>query len=210
MREIFDEDYYERGIETGISCFENYRWLPELTIPAAMSCIDYLGMERGSSVLDFGCAKGYYVKAFRMLERCAWGCDISKYAFMKSDEDTRPFLRLCTEENPLPFTRTFDYILAKDVLEHMDKRDVAAFLKQARGNKTVELFVIVPLAKDGRYIIPQNEEDATHIIRETPEGWEELFSSSGWRVEDFAFKVPGLKEHQTSRYARGVGFFTLV
>jgi SAM-dependent methyltransferase len=208
--EVFDEDYYERGIETGVSCFENYKWLPELTIPAVMACIDYLGMERGCSVLDFGCAKGYYVKAFRMLERHAWGCDISKYALSKSDVSVRPFLKLCTEEEPFPFTKTFDYVLAKDVLEHMGEESVSVFLEQLKRGVSPELFVVVPLAKDGCYIVPQNEKDVTHIIRKTSEGWREIFSSSGWEVVDFAYKVSGLKERQTSRYAEGVGFFTLL
>jgi hypothetical protein len=29
----FTKDYYENGRACGLSCYENYRWLPELTIP---------------------------------------------------------------------------------------------------------------------------------------------------------------------------------
>ncbi len=207
----FDEDYYERGIEKGISCFENYRWLPELTIPAAMACVDYLGIERGDTVLDFGCAKGYYVKALRMLGRTAWGCDASRYAQGKCDASVKPFVKLCTEENPFPFTRSFDFIIAKDVLEHMTEQQVLDFLGHAKDNGAGILFVVVPLATlEGRYIIPEDEKDVTHIIRKTQYQWEYLLTGMTlWELVDFSFKVPGLKEHQTSRYEGGVGFFTL-
>jgi len=210
MSEVFNEDYYERGPEAGVSNFRDYRWRPELTIPAAMASIDYLDIKRGDSVLDFGCAKGYYVRAFRMLGRNAWGCDSSRYAVDQCDEEVRPFVKLCTEETPFPFARPFDYIIAKDVLEHMTEQQVTDFLNRFSDADAGTLFIIVPLAKDGKYIVPEDEMDKTHIIRKTPEQWEYLLTTyTEWDLVDFSFKVPGLKEHQTSRHANGVGFFTL-
>ena len=35
--QYFDEDYYERGAETGKSLYSHYRWMPELTIPMSVS-----------------------------------------------------------------------------------------------------------------------------------------------------------------------------
>ncbi len=83
---VYDADYYERGVESGKSCYSNYRWLPELTIPMAMVLIDTLGIRPGAGqrVLDFGCAKGFVTKALRMLRRDAWGIDISRYALSQA------------------------------------------------------------------------------------------------------------------------------
>ncbi len=86
-KEEFDRDYFERGIASGKSLYENYRWIPELTIPMAMTYIDTLGLKKEDRILDFGCAKGYVVKALRMLHRKAWGCDVSDYAIESSDQD---------------------------------------------------------------------------------------------------------------------------
>ena len=33
----YNQDYFERGIELGISGYNNYRWMPEFTIPMAMT-----------------------------------------------------------------------------------------------------------------------------------------------------------------------------
>ena len=41
--EYFNEDYYERGAETGKSLYSHYRWMPELTIPMAHHLARYIG-----------------------------------------------------------------------------------------------------------------------------------------------------------------------
>ncbi len=91
---VYDADYYERGVESGKSCYSNYRWLPELTIPMAMVLIDTLGIRPDQRVLDFGCAKGFVTKALRMLRRDAWGIDISRYALSQAPEDIKPYVSL--------------------------------------------------------------------------------------------------------------------
>ncbi len=49
--EFYDRDYYERGLASGKSNYDNYRWIPELTFPMAMTIIDVLGIRRGDRVL---------------------------------------------------------------------------------------------------------------------------------------------------------------
>ena len=33
MKTKFNKDYYTDGIANGLSCYENYTWIPELTYP---------------------------------------------------------------------------------------------------------------------------------------------------------------------------------
>jgi len=68
----FNEDYYERGVELGISGYSNYRWMPELTIPMCHEMINILNIKDDETILDFGCAKGYVVKGFRLLHKIAY------------------------------------------------------------------------------------------------------------------------------------------
>ena len=111
----FDEDYFERGIETGKSGYQNYHWIPELTIPFTMAMIDYLGINRYDTVLDWGCAKGYTVKALRMLGRLSWGVDISPYALRNIDHEVEKYC--CHVEFLMKYY--FDFCIAKDVFEHI-------------------------------------------------------------------------------------------
>ena len=74
----YDEDYFERGIESGKSLYTNYRWIPELTIPMCSFLNEQLGIGQSENVLDFGCAKGFIVKAMRLLGRNAYGVDLNQ------------------------------------------------------------------------------------------------------------------------------------
>src|SRR3990172_9695055 len=110
--EQYDEAYYEGGIMTGKSLYSNYRWMPEATVPMAMTIIDALKIPRGASVLDVGCAKGYLVKALRWLGRNAYGYDVSEYAIAHCDPE------VATLVSTEPPSMVPEFAIAKDVLEH--------------------------------------------------------------------------------------------
>jgi SAM-dependent methyltransferase len=202
----YDEDYFENGIKTGKSCYENYRWLPELTIPMAMTIIDLLKIQRFETVLDFGCAKGYLVKAFKLLYRNAFGVDVSPYAIENCDPEVsnRCFLiGSHMEEDYIP--SNFSFCVAKDVFEHLEEDELEDTLKNIRARI---LFVIVPLGENGKYRAPANEVDITHKIRETEQWWITMFIRNGWSLEDWRFKVDGIKENYRT-YKKSTGFFIL-
>ena len=199
---MYDEDYFERGIQTGKSCYTNFRWMPELTIPMSMTMIDYLGIKRGESVLDYGCAKGYCVKAFNMLGRDAYGYDISEYALKNCPEETKDKI---VGKNKL-LNKMYNYFIAKDVFEHMDREDITSLLSKIRVDK--KAFIIVPLGDDGVYRVPAYGLDKTHINAENEVWWTQLFNNSGWDVKDFRYLVSGIKDNW-NRYAKGNGFFLL-
>ena len=205
FKEVYDEDYFERGIATGKSLYENYRWIPELTIPMTMAIIDYLGIKRGDSVIDFGCAKGFMVKALRMLGRDAMGIDVSRYAISNADPDVRGCcFRRVNGYAPCP-ELPFDFCIAKDVFEHIEPASLALDLH----NITVDcLFVIVPLAENGRYRVPAYEMDSTHINRWSTDEWTVFFTENGWRLTGFEYRIPGIKDNWAS-FEKGNGFFTL-
>ena len=208
MSDQYDADYFERGIATGKSLYTDYRWIPELTIPMAMTLIDYLGIRRGDLVLDFGCSKGYLVKALRMLHRDCWGLDVSDYAISHSDPETKYYCRLtngaCNYEELFPVKR-FSYCIAKDVFEHVPKEVLPNVLRAIPSNI---LFAIVPFGDAGRYRIPAYEMDTTHIIREPEAWWKRVFKSAGWKVNKMEHVVPGIKDNW-ARYTTGNGFFVL-
>ena len=52
MKIKFDKNYYEDGISKGLSCYENYRWIPELTYPMAHKFYNFLKLGKKSNVLE--------------------------------------------------------------------------------------------------------------------------------------------------------------
>jgi SAM-dependent methyltransferase len=204
FKNIFNRDYFENGLEKGVSCYQNYRWIPELTIPMAMTIIDYLGINRHAKVLDFGCAKGYLVKAFRLLYRRAWGVDISNYAISQCDPDVRGYCVLECNRKAIP--KTYDFCIVKDVFEHIPEHLLPLVLEEICAEK---IFAIVPLGNKDGYRAPINDHDVTHVVCKNEKWWQELFNKCGLFIEDFQFKVDGIKDSYYEKYPEAHGFFTL-
>lgn len=209
MKNCFDKDYFEDGLVAAKSCYVNYRWMPELTIKMGYNLIKHLRIKEGESILDFGCAKGFLVKALRVLDVDAYGCDISEYAIDNVDSETRPYCKLIegVEGNMMPFDKKFDWIISKDVLEHVPEETIDIFLEQAI-KKTDKMFHVIPLAdNDGKFIIPEYDMDKTHILRKNLNWWIEKFKSKGWNSVSFDYNVRGIKDNWTSKYEQGNAFF---
>ena len=199
---IYDADYFLHGKESGKSLYENYHWMPELTIPMVIAIAKHLGIRKDhDAILDFGCARGYTVKAFRELGYESYGIDLSEWAILNADEKTRQWLS-CSDKLP----PGMDWIIAKDVLEHVEfvADKITELLEAAR----VGVFAVVPLSPhDGHeYVVPDYERDVTHIHRLTIGTWVRLFARPGWSVE-CSYSVAGVKENY-AKYALGNGFIT--
>ena len=199
----FDEDYFERGIETGKSCYQNYRWIPELTIPMAMTIIDHLGITRAQTILDSGCAKGFLVTALRLLYRQAWGIDASDYAIRTLDPAVRAY---CFLGNSSTDARHYDICIAKDVFEHIPEEALPDTLRYINADV---LFAIIPLGENGSFRAHSNNLDPTHVTCRPHSWWLNAFTPWGWVVKDFTFKVPGIKDTYSGKYPEAHGFFVL-
>jgi SAM-dependent methyltransferase len=201
----YDEDYFENGIVSGKSCYTDYRWLPEQTIKFAHKLVRILNLREGDHVLDYGCAKGFLVKAFRILDIDAYGCDISKYAIENSDKDVKKFCRIY--KGKIPFDLEFHWTISKDVFEHLDENELDMCLNQIK-NVSNNLFVVVPLGENDEFVVPAYRLDKTHKLAKERVWWESKFESHNWRVDRFSYLVPGIKDNW-KKYEKGNGFFLL-
>jgi 2-polyprenyl-3-methyl-5-hydroxy-6-metoxy-1,4-benzoquinol methylase len=204
----YNEDYFERGIETSTSLYTNYRWIPELTIPMCSDLVYQLDIPYGTTILDYGCAKGYSVKALRLLHRKSYGVDISKYAIENCATDMKEYVRLIKENEEIPMLHggaKYDWCFAKDVLEHVPYEDLSNCLENIR--KVCEkLFVAVPLGDGKNYFCKAFELDKTHIIREPLDWWEAKLSKAGFKVEEAKHRMKYIKENY-AQFEKANGFF---
>jgi len=205
----YDKEYFEDGQITGKSCYLNYHWMPELTIKMAHSIIKYIDIKDGETVLDFGCAKGFLVRALRILGVDAYGCDISDYAISSIDSETKPYCKIIEGDNMIPFEKNFDWIITKDVLEHINEEGVDKFLEEVY-KKSDKMFHVIPLADNNdKFIIPEYEFDKTHILKKSSDWWINKFKSHGWTNILFSYSVKGIKDNWVSKYEKGNGFFVV-
>ena len=209
MSDQYDADYFLRGKQSGKSLYEDYRWLPNLTIPMAERIVAHCGIHPVDRVLDFGCARGYLVKALRELGYAAYGFDISKWAIDNSDPSVSYYLTRLPE---IAFDKEqYGWIIAKDVLEHVQYVEYA--IQRLMAHASVGVFAVVPLSKfdnngRGYYVIEEYEKDVTHCQRWTLQKWAGMFLSPGWRVEA-SYRVPGIKDnYYKPGWEYGNGFIT--
>ncbi len=209
---VYNRDYFESGIVTGVSGYMNYSWMPELTLRMVHHMANHLPLTPGQTILDYGCAKGFIVKALRILDFEAHGVDLSDYAITQADGQVRDYCRLISGGNDEKlFDRHYDWMISKDVFEHIQEPELRTILERSVGYVD-SMFIVVPVAADDvtdEYIIPEYNRDTTHVIAKSIDWWRGLFQSCGWTVERTSTEFPGCKENWTSRWKDGNAFFVL-
>jgi cyclopropane fatty-acyl-phospholipid synthase-like methyltransferase len=215
MKIKYNKDYYENGLAKGLSCYENYRWIPELTYPMAHTICSFLKIKKNDKVLEYGCAHGFLVKALNDFKIETYGVDISSYALSKVDTGIKKKTSLLKNNNiknslkKMKVKFKFDYIISKDVFEHIEPKDLKKILREM-STLTKELFVVVPLGDNGKYRIASYAEDKTHIIAENENWWKKFFVENKFKVKLFSYNIEGIKDKWYNINPRGNGFFKLV
>jgi len=208
---VYDKDYYVNGPQSGKSLYENYSWKPDLTIPFARRIADYLGIDEDDTICDFGCARGYLVKAFKQLGYRAFGFDVSDWAISNADAEVANRVWLIRSgttgvNNFEASAKKFDFVIAKDVLEHIPDEELARTIDTLMSKARKAVFVVVPLSpKDGEpYVVPEYEQDATHVQRRTLGWWAKALTRPGFCV-GACHLVPGIKQNY-AMWHEGNGF----
>lgn len=206
----FNEEYYMNGIAAGVSNYENYTWMEEPTMRCCEQMATYLNMQPRDSVLDYGCARGYYVKALRALGYEATGYDISEWAIRNCDERVRPFVFNHTGE-----IVSVDWIIAKDVLEHIPRSQIATVVRLLMSYAQRGVLIIVPLSNGGtnEYVNPRDNADSTHELCWTLDDWicylqRQIDKGSFSYTVAGGYRVPGVKDNAAS-FPKSTGFITL-
>ena len=189
--DFYDGDYFDRGKQSGKGWLEHYRWMARRNIKEAFAFIDTLSLDESSYVLDVGCAKGNLVRALRMLNIPADGCDISKYALKFAPYHCWN----CTETQSWDkHAGQYTHVIIKDVLEHLTKKELPEMLNNIT-KVAPKIMCVIPMGDSGKYRIPEYHTEISHLIIEDEEWWTKQFAKSGWGLLKGCNHVPGLKDN---------------
>lgn len=203
----FDENYFMRGQETGVSNYTNYSWMPEVTLALAKSIRDFLNIKKTNTVLDFGCARGFLVRAFRELSVSAYGCDVSTWAIKNCDESVKDFVF-----DAGSITKSYDWVIAKDVLEHVPLTALTETVSKLLASAKVGMFIVVPLTTSEmeccEFICPRDNQDATHVIKWSLPTWLKFLRKIDQSfIYQGSFHVPYIKQ-ASEPFEASCGFIT--
>jgi SAM-dependent methyltransferase len=199
FKEMFDKDYFENGVGTGKSLYSNYRWMPEISFPIAHDIVLSLGITKEDKIIDFGCAKGFLVKAFTLMGYDAYGVDISKYAIENAEPEIKDRVFLKGKNS---VKEKYDFGICKDVLEHcLNTKNLEQILEQMNelANKW---FVAIPLGNGRKYFIPAYDLDPSHFIKQPKEWWLKKFSEN-FKVEKYSESAGQIKRKWVEQDPRG-------
>lgn len=198
MKNLFNKDYFENGVEKGISGYTNYRWMPTRSIPEAIEIKNKFNFK---SCVDVGCAKGFLVHALRILGCNAYGEDISQYAIENCHDKVKKYLSTETEKK-------YDLLICKDVLEHVSESNLPELLQKFL-KRAEQFFFVIPLGDNNLFRIREYEIDVTHITKKDEEWWIDLFTQCGFVLKEFSYSMGPIKEKWVKDYPYGNGFFIL-
>lgn len=185
---LFDEDYFEHGVSKGISGYENYHWIPERSYKEAHWFTRIMDVSPADTIIDYGCAKGFFVKAMNDLGYNTYGYDISEYAINNSIIPHKTSDLTKYSINPI---HKYSIGFCKDVLEHCPNLQNTLMEMKNICNKWL---IVIPLADNGKYEIEEYEKDVTHIHRFTEYGWK-LKIKKLFKIEASFHTVIGIKEN---------------
>ena len=194
----FTKDYYEDGIRKHISGYENYKWMPTRSIPEALDIQEYFDF---NTCVDYGCAKGFLVHALRIIGCDAYGEDISEYAVNNCHPEVEEYISL-------PNEKKYDLLICKDVLEHIEVKDIPGVLENFK-DKSHQFFFTIPLGDKDRFRIREYEVDITHVTKKDEEWWIDMFESQGFKLNKFSYQFGSIKKKWIDQYPYGNGFFVL-
>lgn len=207
----FGEDYFLRGPESGLSNYVNYSWKRDLTVFCAARMMLALGARSGDRVLDYGCARGYYVAALRLLGYQASGFDISEWAVANCHPEVKEYV---TNSLASFYPNSMEWVVCKDVLEHIPEAQLAGVVESLLRIASKGILIIVPLCGGGnRFVAPQDNEDKTHVNCWYLETWVDFLQKQVDALNIPAlvsggFRLRGVKE-ACDPYPRSVGFLTI-
>lgn len=195
---LFTKDYYEDGVRKHISGYEDYRWMPTRSIPEALDIKNYFNF---NTCVDYGCAKGFLVHALRIIGCDAYGEDISEYAVENCHSSVKDYISL-------PNRKHYDLLICKDVLEHVEVKDLPGVLQFFK-KKSNQFFFVIPLGDNDRFRIREYEVDVTHVTKKDEEWWIRLFESEGFKLKEFSYSLGSIKDKWVEPHPYGNGFFIL-
>ena len=182
----FEREFFDGERRTG---YGGFQYNPRFWQPVVPTFKDFYKLNKNSSILDIGCAKGFMLHDFKKLIPGikVSGIDISNYAISNCIETVKSDLRVA-DARDLPFEdNSFDLVISITTIHNFDIEGCKTALKEIERVSKKDSFITVDAYHN------ENEKkimQAWNLTAETilhVDDWKKLFNEARYKGDYYWF-----------------------
>ncbi|MGM5483447.1 MAG: class I SAM-dependent methyltransferase [Nanobdellota archaeon] len=195
-KESFGKEYFLKRAKKGYNHLIEY--VPSVILPRTNAIINELNLPKKSKVLDFGCAKGFYIKGFIEEGMYAFGYDISPEVIKEANDFLQKKITFSdfSEIKKLSNKSKFDLVMTKDTLEHIKEEKQENILKKLK-DISYKVLIILPVSEKQGIMCEDIYKDPSHINMHSDKYWIKFLERFGTVKELHNLNKKIKKEYST-------------
>jgi SAM-dependent methyltransferase len=184
----FGFDYFDGDRNHG---YGGFTYNPKFWQPVIPTIVETYKLDNSSSVLDVGCAKGFFLydlkRTFPSITIA--GIDISEYAISNSLPDVKNDLKI-GNATKLPFqSNTFDFVISINTIHNLNRDDCALALQEIERVTKGNSFITVDAYRNGEEKTRMEAWNLTALTMMSVDEWKDFFLEVGY-TGDFYWFIP--------------------
>ena len=184
----FGFDYFDGDRNHG---YGGFTYHPKFWQPVIPTIIENYQLDNSSSVLDVGCAKGFFLYDLKQTlpEVSIKGVDISEYAIENAKIEVREYLQGASAIR-LPFKdNSFDLVMSINTVHNLDREDCAVSLQEIERVARGDSFITVDAYRNDEEKARMEAWNLTALTMMSVDEWKGFFLEVGY-TGDFYWFIP--------------------
>lgn len=184
----FGREFFDGNRNHG---YGGFNYFPKFWQPVIPTFQKHWSLDKNSSILDVGCAKGFMMHDFVQLIPgiTVKGVDISDYAVEQVIGDMKPHVKVADAKN-LPFAdKSFDVVISINTVHNLEREECALALKEIERVSRYGSFVTVDAYRNAEEKERMHAWNLTAKTIMSVDEWIEFFKDAGY-TGDFFWFIP--------------------
>ena len=184
----FGFDYFDGDRNHG---YGGFNYLQRFWQPVIPTIIENYPINNSSTVLDVGCAKGFFLHDLKqeLPGISISGVDISKYAIENAKPEVKEFLKVANATK-LPFKDdSFDFVMSINTVHNLNREDCAISLQEIERVSRGDSFITVDAYRNDEEKARMEAWNLTALTMMAVDEWKEFFLEIGY-TGDFYWFIP--------------------
>ena len=184
----FGRDFFDGDRNHG---YGGFNYFPRFWQPVIPTFQEHWGLSKNSSILDVGCAKGFFLFDLKqeLPSISINGVDISEYAIENAKPEVKEYLQVANATK-LPFADdSFDFVMSINTVHNLNREECAISLQEiervSRGNS----FITVDAYRNAEEKARMEAWNLTALTMMSVDEWKEFFLEIGY-TGDYYWFIP--------------------